>query len=90
MVEGGQLDMDGLAGLGVTQAMDQWHQHAVQQRVLAGQQVGGAPGFGARQASGRGLDGWAGRSAPGRGRRDLHSGVVVAASGLPAFSKLRR
>jgi hypothetical protein len=38
MVEGRQLEeMDRLAGRGATQAMGQWHQHAVQQRVLAGQ-----------------------------------------------------
>jgi hypothetical protein len=34
--------MDRLAGLGSTQAMGQRHQHAVQQRVLAGQQASGA------------------------------------------------
>jgi len=46
MVEGCQLEVDGLAGLGATQAMAQRHQQAVQQRVLAGQQASGALGFG--------------------------------------------
>jgi hypothetical protein len=36
-------------------------------------------------ASGRGLDGRAGRLAPGRGGRDVHPGVVVDASGLPCL-----
>jgi len=39
--------MDRLVGLGAAQAMAQRHQHAVQQRVLAGQQASSALGFGA-------------------------------------------
>src|SRR5512132_2894299 len=85
MVEGCQLEVDRLAGLGATQAMSPWHQHAVQQWVLGGQQAGGAPGFGALQASGRGLDARAGRSATGRGGRDVHPGVVAEASSLPGL-----
>jgi hypothetical protein len=55
---------------------------AVQQWVLAGQQAGGPPGFRALQAPGHGLDGRAGRAAPGRGGRHVHPGVVADASGL--------
>jgi hypothetical protein len=47
MVEGRQLEMDRLAGLGATQAMGQRHQHALQQWVLAGQEASGPPGLGA-------------------------------------------
>src|SRR5829696_736957 len=42
----------------------------------------GAPGFGALQAPGCGLEGRAGRSATGRGGRDVHPGVVAEAPGL--------
>jgi hypothetical protein len=77
--------MDRLAGLGTTQAMGQRHQQAVQQRMLVGQQASCTPDFGALQASGRGLNGRAGRLAPGRGGRDVHPGVVVDASGLPCL-----
>jgi hypothetical protein len=52
MVEGCQLEMDRLGGLGVTQAMGQWRQRAVQHGVLVGQQVSGAVGLGASSTLG--------------------------------------
>ena len=45
LVEGCQLEVDGLAGLGATQAMGQWHQQAMQHWVLADQQASGPLGF---------------------------------------------
>src|SRR5215207_995118 len=53
--------------------------------MLTGQQASCTPDFGTLQALGRGLDGRAGRSAPGRGGRDVHTGIVVDASGLPSL-----
>src|SRR5215216_2590713 len=53
--------------------------------MLVGQEASGTADFGAVQASGRGLDGRAGRLASGRGGRDVHRGVVVDTSGLPSL-----
>jgi hypothetical protein len=58
--------------------------------MLVGQEASCTEDFGAVQASGRGLDGRAGRLAPGRGGRDVHTGIVVMRRVFPAFSKVRR
>jgi hypothetical protein len=85
-----QLEVDRLAGLGATQAMGQRHQHAVQQRVLAGQHAGGAPGLGALQASGRALDTRAGRRPRAVDGATSTLGLWRMRRVFPAFSKLRR
>ena len=89
-VAGGQLEMDRLAGLGTTQAMGQRHQQAVQQRMLVGQQASCTPDFGALQASGRGLDGRAGRLARAVEGAMSTLGLLWMRRVFPAFSKVRR
>src|SRR4051812_6873660 len=65
------------APLAPEEVVSRWDEHALEQRVLAAQQVPGVPPLVAGELSRPGADGGARRPAARRGGRDLDDGVVA-------------